>query len=379
MSAGTPLAWRAFPRSPVSMPPAVVRAFDAFLKKRHPKATPRRIDAATADLSEAFTEARGSLPGSYLNRPPVRSAYLAHFHPQQVLKGIAALGEIYSRASARDLWPQRADAPLRVADLGAGLGAMSQALLCGLVKSGAPTAWPEFVLVDHQKSALADARELTVSVAAALAPDAPAPRVRTAVEKLDRWVSRAQREGWRYDVILLGAVMNEIQGEWEPLFTSMLALLDEGGIVIVVEPAVFETSRKLMELREFAKDVGTSIAPCTHDEACPLLATRKDWCFTVRRAVFPPAVARRAEFLGHQTAEVRFALWAFRPGETGAERGADPPARVVSEPLAREHTREQLLCTREGTLRVPPLRAATRGDLAAPVSGRDSTSSSDRR
>ena len=373
MSAGTPGSpdpvegWRAFPRSTVSLPRPVMDAFEAFLKQRHPKATPRRIDAATADLSEAFTEARGSLPGSYLNQPAVRSAYLAHFHPQQVLKGIAALGEVYARASARKLWPQRPEGALRVADLGAGLGAMSQALLCRLARGDAPTSWPEFVLVDHQKSALSDARELTVAVASAMAPDLPAPRVRTAVERLDRWVSRASRSGWRYDVILLGAVLNEIQGDWQPLFASILELLDEGGVVVVVEPALLETSRKLMELREFAKDVGTSIAPCTHDAACPLLATRKDWCFTVRRAVFPRAVGRRAAQMGHQSAEVRFALWAFRPGERAEVRVADPPARVVSDPVLRANTREQLLCTADGTVRVPPLRAARRGDLAGPA------------
>jgi len=357
--------WRAFPRSEVSLPKRVTAAFDAFLKKRHPKATPRRIDLATASLSEAFTEARGSLPGSYLNQPPVRSAYLAHFHPQQVLKGVAALGEVYSRAESRGIWPQRADGPLRVADLGAGLGAMSQALLCGLAKGRAPESWPEFILVDHQKSALADARELTTSVAAALFRDVAPPRVRTAVEKLDRWVSRARREGWRYDVLLLGAVLNEIPGEWEPLFASLLELLDEGGIVVVVEPALEETSRKLMALREFAKDVGTSIAPCTHDAECPLLATRKDWCFTVRPAVFPPSVVRRAAQMKHQASELRFALWAFRPGAAGAPRQPDPPGRVVSDPMAGG---VQLVCAESGTVRVRPMRGARRGDLTAPLS-----------
>jgi hypothetical protein len=357
-------SWRAFARSPVTIPRVVIRSFDAFLKQRHPKATSRRIDAAASDLSEAFTEARGTLPGSYMNQPPVRSAYLAHFHPQQVIKGIAALGEVYSRSAARGTWPQRADGALRVADLGAGLGAMSQALLCGLAKSGAPAAWPEFTLVDHQKSALSDARDLTAQVALALSPDAPPPRVRTAVEKLDRWIAKAKSAGWRYDVILLGALLNEVQGDWQPLFTSILELLDEGGIVVVVEPALFETSRKLMELREALRETGTSIAPCTHDAECPLLATRRDWCFTVRPATFPPQVASRAAALGHQAREVRFSLWAFRPGADAVERATDPPGRVVSDPMKGE----QLICTAAGTCRVPPLRGATRGDLAAPVS-----------
>ena len=57
MSADPASEWHAFPRSEVSLPKSVTAAFDAFLKKRHPKATQRRLDVATADLSEAFTEA----------------------------------------------------------------------------------------------------------------------------------------------------------------------------------------------------------------------------------------------------------------------------------------------------------------------------------
>ena len=46
MSPSATADWRAFARSPVALPRPVGEAFHAFLKKRHPKATPRRVDAA---------------------------------------------------------------------------------------------------------------------------------------------------------------------------------------------------------------------------------------------------------------------------------------------------------------------------------------------
>jgi ribosomal protein RSM22 (predicted rRNA methylase) len=290
----------------------------------------------------------------------VRSAYLAHFHPQQVLRGRAALDEVLDRAAARGLSPGEPGRPLRVADLGAGLGALSQSLLCRVAEGDGD--WPELALVDHQRSAVADARTLTGDVARALRPDREPPRVRTATDRLDAWLRRAGGAGWRYDVVLLGAVLNEQRGDWGPLLEGVLAVLAPGGVGIVVEPALDETARRLMELREEARGALTTLAPCTHDGACPLLARRRDWCFTVRAARLPQDVRRRAERMGHQSDEVRYALWGFRGGDVGTPR-TGPPARVVSDPMGPE----QLLCTVEGERRVRPLPGARRGDLAVPV------------
>lgn len=350
------------------MPAPVRRAYADFLRERHPKATRGRLDDAVAELSDLFTAERGQLPGSYLNAPPVRSAYLAHIHPQQVLRGLAALEETLDRAAARDLSPGVPGQALRVADLGAGLGALSQALLCRLAGDGG--AWPEFALVDHQRSALGDARALTLAVASALRPDVPAPLVRTATERMGAWLRRARSAGWRYDVVLLGAVLNEQRGPWEPILADVLEVLAPGGAVVIVEPALDEVARRLMELREAFRGGVTTLAPCTHDGPCPLLARRRDWCFTVRRAELPPDVRRRAVALGHQSAEVRYALWALRPGPAGDVR-REPPGRVVTDAMGAE----QLLCTRDGERRVPPLAGAVRGDLAVRISEQGGTRS----
>lgn len=351
--------WNPVPRPPVRLEAAVAATYEAFLRERFPKATGDRLFSEVAALSETFTADRSELPGSYLNQPPRRSAYLAYFHPQQVLRGLSAIEETKRRAEARGLWPLGRP---RVADLGAGLGAMSQALLL------AGTRPSELVLVDHQKSALADARDLTLAIAG----NDP-PRVRTANERLGAWLARAAHEGWRYDVVLLGGVLNEVRAVWEPLLERVLAILDPaapgGGLVMIVEPALPSVTRRLMLLRDTAILATTTIAPCTHGLACPLLTQRKDWCFTIRAAELPPRVAAFARELGHQTAHVRYSMWSFvaQPDAAPFETAPSRHARVVSDPMEGE----QLLCIEGEKVRIPAPRVQAqhmaRGDLIVSV------------
>jgi len=249
------------------------------------------------------------------------------------------MDEVRARATKRGLWPGPAQREtLRVLDLGAGLGAMTHALLAAGERDGGLPERVEATLVDHQKSALADARELLVRASAALRPGRSAPVVRTADARLAEWFRRAERADWRYDVVLAGAVLNEVDAP-DVVLARALDRLDPaspgGGLLVVVEPAIPEAARDLMAAREALLDRTTTIAPCTHGAACPLLALRKDWCFTTLPAVFPPFVERMSRKLRHQTAEVRFAFWAAAGSADAAPPEHDEAShgRVVSDPV----------------------------------------------
>jgi ribosomal protein RSM22 (predicted rRNA methylase) len=145
----------------------------------------------------------------------------------------------------------------------------------------------------------------------------------------------------------------------------VLAILDPaapgGGVVVIVEPAIPPVARRLMELRESALEATTTIAPCTHGAACPLVVLRKDWCFTVRACELPPRVAAIARELRHQTDQSRFALWSCSARPDGAPFEVDPRrhARVVSDRMEGEH----VLCVEGRRERVRHPGAMVRGDL----------------
>ena len=354
--------WNIRSRSPVRLPQVVGRLFETHLKERYPRARPHVVQAVVEELSELFTAERDRLPPSYLSRPPVRSAYLAYFHPLQALRGLAALEEVIARARARDLWPDLARPGARVVDLGTGLGAMAQALLMRHARAD-PDRWPEIVLVDHQRAALKDARELTELVAAALAPRLDPPVIRTAAVRVEDWIRRERGGTRRADVVLTGGLWNEWDGDWQRTMERLLQVVDPRGVVVVVEPAIPDVARRLMSLRDAFLDSTTTVAPCTHGAACPLARLRKDWCFTVRRASVPESVARLARKMGHQTADVRFALWAFTPRPDAApfEHPPREHARVVTDRLDGQ----RVLCLDGRRERIPdPDASALRGSLA---------------
>ena len=318
------------------LPKAVQGAFATYLRKRFPKAKGRVLEDSVAELSDLFTVRRAELPVSYLNRPPVRSAYLAYFHPLQVLRGVSALAEVLGRARRRGLLSAPEDRPLEVLDLGVGMGALSQALLILSAPRGGtkvPTVWPNFTFVDHQKSAAKDAKELTENVALALDPKAPLPQIRTVTASIEERLSQDRKH--RPDVVLMGGVWNEWDGPWEPVLERLLRTVSPTGIVVIVEPAIPEVARRLMALRESFLHATTTIAPCTHGAACPLLALSRDWCFTTHTAQLPGAVRVLAEKLRHQISQVRYALWAFSPGAERApfELPTTHHARAVTDAM----------------------------------------------
>jgi SAM-dependent methyltransferase len=281
---------------------------DATLRARGWPTTdePARLGPLVARLSAAYNDAdpdaaRARGGGPHL-AGDLLAARLAFSFPRDVPKGAAAVREFVGTGSlergdrTRGDPGRGAERPLRVLDLGAGLGATTW----GLVRALGGVRRVEATWVD------ADARAL--ELAAAVARAAPGPdgtegarlAVRTRVASL-AGEPGAVRAAWAgdgpFDVVLLGQVLSEL-GQPAPTAVSAAAdlrvrahaaLLAElakrdlspGGAIVVVEPALRARTRHLHHLRAALLDAGGPLkvfAPCLHTGACPMLAKETDWC-----------------------------------------------------------------------------------------------------
>ncbi len=78
-------------------------------------------------------------------------------------------------------------------------------------------------------------------------------------------------------LLLISHVLNELAPE---SLAELRALIARADAVLWVEPGTHQVSRQLGALREALRDRFRVVAPCTHQNACPILAAgqERDWC-----------------------------------------------------------------------------------------------------
>jgi hypothetical protein len=93
----------------------------------------------------------------------------------------------------------------------------------------------------------------------------------------------------RFPLLVAAHLLNELFVERSPADRVALrarrvlewarALLAPGGMVILIEPALRETSRELLAVRDALVAAGLHVvAPCFRQGACPALGSERDWC-----------------------------------------------------------------------------------------------------
>jgi SAM-dependent methyltransferase len=211
-------------------------------------------------IHRGLTGARALVGTRYLADPELRREYAEEIAPRTGAAVAKILGQVYGGASAP---------PARALDLGSGTGAAGAALRAWF---GAEL---ELVSVDRVAS--------PGVVAADLEREAPALP-------------------GRFDLIVAAHLLGELfldlapERRLEALARRVLAwrrdLLADGGLVVLVEPALRETSRVLLGVRDRLLAAGLGvIAPCFWAGPCPALARDRDWCHDAA-----PAPSRRVDF-----------------------------------------------------------------------------------
>jgi ribosomal protein RSM22 (predicted rRNA methylase) len=299
---------------------------------------------AIEDRSRRYTSERERLA-----RPSDAKADLAaraaFFTIADAIKVGIPLAELRNRGAL----PERD--PLRVIDLGAGCGALALGLAASLSGRGADAAAAttrsvELLAIDRDADALRIAK-------LALARFAPQIAVTTRVAD----VSSATLPP--ADLVLAGTVLNELAPAARvPLVQRALAALADDGALVIIEPALRDTSRALHELRDQMIAHGAHVfAPCTRSLApCPALADPDDWCHEDRLVQLPPRTAQLARTTHLRDGGLKFAYLVLR--RTPRPLVDAPGAwRIVGEPRAQKGKLEVFACSNAGRV---PLRLLSR-------------------
>ena len=306
-----------------------------------------RLHAAVTSRSRRYTSERVLLAQPAADADADLAARALFFGVADAAKVGVPLGELVSR----DLLP--AARPLRVCDLGAGAGAMTLGTAAFLAGSGLAVDL-EVTAIDRDAAALALLEAASRHLAGALGG-------RIAITRHAADLARADLARGAFDLVLAGTVLNELPDHTArvELVTRALAALSGGGALVIIEPALRETSRDLHRVRDdlLARGDAHVFAPCTRAVApCPALADPRDWCHEDRPLALPPRAAQVAVVTGLRDDGMKLAYLVLR-------RGAEPLApaatgggalRIVSPPTKLKGRRECIACGAHGwaTLRL---------------------------
>ncbi|WP_225414476.1 small ribosomal subunit Rsm22 family protein [Stigmatella hybrida] len=286
----------------------------------------KEVGAGVKQLSLGLTRERQLAGAKYMDDPRLLGAYLLFYWPVSYAQARQALGELPNR-------------PRQVLDLGSGPGPLAFAAMDAGAK--------EVTAADRSKPALALARELATEAGEALA-----------TREWDPTRKAPLPEG-TYDLITMGHVLNELYGTGDgaippraALLEQVLAQVKKGGSLLVLEPALRETSRALLKVRDVLVGKGYAVrAPCLFRGNCPALVKESDWCHAERPWPMPRVVEELARAAGLHKESLKMSYLMLAPaGEPWPEPTPGRLFRIVSESLEGKGRQRYIGCGPEGRL-----------------------------
>lgn len=281
----------------------------------------KEVASGVKQLSHGLTRDRTLAGARYMDDPKLLGAYLLFYWPVSYAQARATLSEL----------PQR---PRSMLDLGSGPAPLAFA--------GMDAGAAEAVAADRSRSALDLAKALAVEASEGLSTR--------------EWVPEKPIPDGSFDLITMGHVINELYqgdlGRRATLVEKVLERVKPGGSLLIIEPALRETSRALLQLRDRLVAQGYAIrAPCLFRGNCPALNKESDWCHAERQWRMPElttAIARAAS-LHKESLKMSYLIVAPK-----AEAWAEPPDgtlfRIVSEPLEGKGRQRVMGCGPSGRL-----------------------------
>lgn len=307
-------------RTTQAVPSELLEAIHAY-RGLHPIKM-RVLAEGVSELSQMFTGRRPMRPG-YMARPLLRAAYIHYYLPAYYLRVRRTLDELTAYAGPI-IGP--------ALDFGCGPGTAALAIGAGTID-----------LFDVVDEALSDADFLVRTVA-------PAARPRIVREP----------EG-PYRLIVAAHVLTEMRDP-SPLRRLLEDALDPQGHLVVIEPALRSTTRRLMTWRDELAAAGFRIAaPCLGVARCPMIPQEDMWCHQDVPWDRPCIVDELDRRTGLRKESLKYAyLVVTRAGATLSDR-TSASWRAISDRHAAKGRVWAFLCGREGPLRRVEMLTRHRG------------------
>lgn len=325
----------------------------------------QRAAQNVVELQRGLTGSRALAGNGYMQKGASLQAYLLYYWPVSYAQTKAALqkaprffervAEISGQAGTSVQTKKRA---IRVLDLGSGPAPASCSLADLAQGRGEQNMAFEFCLCDSSGDALSLGKKI---LEAAYAKNASVEtRVCNLANIFQPKNGAAFLDGKKFDFIIASHSLNELwkgqkkRGEKiAALLKNLSACLDDGGLMLLMEPALLATSRALIEARDALIASGlTVVAPCLQSDRaacpCPALENPNATCHAQFDWEMPQIVADLAALAGLNRADVKMTYFVF--GRNGSQcqevvQGQKVAALVVSEPMLNKAGRVRyVLC-----------------------------------
>jgi ribosomal protein RSM22 (predicted rRNA methylase) len=289
-----------------------------------------------------LTRERNAMPRAYLQDRGLREAYNAYFLPVNIRKVRMPLQELALHPN-EPLSKER----LRILDIGSGPGS---ALLGVMEFFSGQKKRPrlEIIALDQVVGNLRAAEEFFISSRDRSGLDAELRTVQADIGNAERLFSE------RFDLILLSNVLNELFFQQEDRLVKRVALLSrllnnllvDDGSCVIIEPALRETSREMLEVKDELIGSGLHVySPCLEQGKCPALDNPKDWCHEDLAWDPPEIIQEIDQLIGLKKDSLKFSYLVLRKDALSlADVLGKDVFRVVSEPLVSKGKRELFIC-----------------------------------
>ncbi len=306
----------------------------------------KTIASDVIQLSNLFTKERKILPSQYLNNKSLRRAYILYFLPSNIYKIHLPLKEL-------SLHPKKilSKKLLKILDLGSGPGTTILGIL-DFFSNQKKMPSLEFTAIDSVAENLSIAKDLFKLFAENINIDASLKTFKINIEKAGTIPQDT------YDIIILSNILNElfyadnkkIAERVSFLNTVIDKFLTPDGSCIIIEPALRETTRGMLDVRDNLIKNGFKIySPCLIDEPCPALLNPKDWCHEDIPWTPPVIIKEIDKLTGLRKDSLKFSYLVLRKDKLSLTDVLEKNSyRIVSEPLISKGKLEFYICGHGG-------------------------------